>query len=140
MQLISFAESFQLKVKRDGCGDRIIPGKHGHIGDGYANELLGVYLSFDTVRQWHSRRKQLLSLGARLKQNGDTDGVLLFQPEDKPLARLAIRLAGIKRRKSALPPSPKQLAARLAFAHRQRDLLRSSFEAPPNKTATSEPN
>lgn len=35
-----FAEHHHLRVKRDECGDSIIPGTHGHIGDGYGDSKL----------------------------------------------------------------------------------------------------
>lgn len=31
MNIDQFAETFRLRVARDGCGDRIIPGKRGHL-------------------------------------------------------------------------------------------------------------
>lgn len=120
-----FAEQYRLKVRRDSCGDEIIPGKphkadrpedRNHIYE-HSDGRLGVYLSFPSARSWNARRTTALAAGFVLNQNAQTEGTLLFSPENEQQARLAIRLAGIKRiRKS----TPEQLARLAEFSFKPR--------------------
>jgi hypothetical protein len=42
MKIEQFAEQHRVKVRRDEGNEVIIPGKVGHIGDGYNDGVLGV--------------------------------------------------------------------------------------------------
>ncbi len=99
------ALKFGLRVKRDPCGERIIPGRLGHLyehGDG----RLGIMLLLDTRKKWNTRRRWLEQAGFTIWQNGDTEGSALFDPSSGSQARLAIRLVGAKHKRV---PSPAQL-------------------------------
>jgi hypothetical protein len=118
-----FAVQHNLKPRRDDCNDPIICGKVGHICEGYSGGLLGVFVSAETPRAWTYVKLKLVAEAMRVKQDGDTDGVLTFDPANRIQARLALKVAGIKTRRKAAPPSPAQLAARATFADSRRTAL-----------------
>jgi len=118
-----FAESHHLSLKKDGCGDHFIPGTSGHIFEGYADGRLGVYLNGETPKAWTYARRKMEEAGLTIRQNGDVDGVAVFDPANGEHARLAIKITGARVRRMAGPPSPAQIAARAAFADRQRKPL-----------------
>jgi len=105
-----FAEKNRLKYRLDGCGDRIVFGRCGHIGDGYKDGKLGVFVSLPTRRRWNFVRRKLLAPGFVIRQDADTEGVALFDPEDKKQVRLAQSVARIKTRRKPTPEQVAQLA------------------------------
>ncbi len=99
-----FAEKHRLRVKRDPCGDQIAVGKTGHLFQ-FDENLMGLALISpngddpkldNTLR---SRTRRALREGLELHQRGDYESTFLFDAENKQHARLAIRLASIKRRR-----------------------------------------
>jgi len=78
-----------------------------HVYEGFADGRLGVCLMFVTKQKWNRARKALLALGCKVKQDGDTEGCLTFDPANEVQATAVIRFAGLKRRRIA---SPAQLA------------------------------
>ena len=69
--------------------------------------------------KWVHARKKLINAGFTLKQNGDAQGVMLFNPEDKAQAKLALKLAGIRTRQLS-PERKAALAAQLMAARAKR--------------------
>jgi hypothetical protein len=118
-----FAEQYRVKTKRDECGDTIIAGKTGDIFDGYLSGL-GVRVTRETRKQWNSARRQMEAGGFVIRQDADTEGIAVFDPTNKALARLALKLARVIARRNVAAPSPAQLAQRAAFA--QKALLKAS--------------
>jgi hypothetical protein len=119
-----FAEQYHVKVRRDSCGEEIIPGKprnakrqedrrhiFQHSDDG---KLFGVYVHFNSGRAFGFALRRLLAAGFTPAQIGDTEGTMLFNPSDVDEAKAAIQEAGIR---ISRPASPEQLArlARTAF-------------------------
>jgi hypothetical protein len=49
---------------------------------------------FDTPGKWTNAKKKLLAAGFTVRQNGDTEGTALFNPEDKSQARFAFKITG----------------------------------------------
>jgi hypothetical protein len=110
-----FAEQYRVKVRRDNCGEEIIPGRprnatrqedRRHIFQ-YDGKLFGVCLLLASVRAFGNVTRRLLALGFTSGQTGDTEGVLLFDPANSGQAKAAIREAGIRIR---VPASPERLA------------------------------
>src|SRR4029077_7652146 len=106
--LEQFADNRRLRIRRDSCGEAIIAGKprnasrpeyQSHIYDN-GDERFGVCLLCPTVGKWNNAAKRLLAIGLELVQNGDTEGTLLFTPDDRKKAKAAIREAGIKTRRT----------------------------------------
>ena len=130
MEIIEqFAERFKVKTRRDECGDTIIPGKQHKFADGqssifggYDNGQLGVALLFGTKTKWTYARRKLEEAGFFVRQLGETEGVLTFDPANAPQARLAIKTAGVRTKKNMAPPSAAQLAQREKFAVRRREV------------------
>ncbi len=114
-----FAERYRVKTKRDECGDTIIPGKVGHIFDGFESSL-GVCAMLPTRRQWGHIRKKMEAAGFIIRQQGETEGTAIFDPANKQQAKLALRLVRVKVRQQMAPPSAAQLAVRARFAQNRR--------------------
>ena len=125
MSLNNFAATHHLRLKRDQCGDTFIPGTSGHIFDGY-NSGLGVYVSPCSVRGWTFARRAMESAGMTIRQNGDDEGIAVFDPTNAEQARLAIRLTHARVRRMPAPPTSAQLAARAKFADRQRNIPKAA--------------
>ena len=106
MTIEQFAQTFSVNVRRDSCGESIIPGKprkekrpedRSHIFLYSEDEkTFGVLLTFSTARRWNSVRERLVAAGFTLGQKGDREGTLLFDPTDSRQANAAIREAGIR--------------------------------------------
>jgi hypothetical protein len=108
MTIKEFAEKHNLNVRRDSCGEETIPGKpskaervedRSHVYDHGDGKLFGVCLLFASAKRWGNAKRRLLALGSELRQQGDTEGTLLFDPENEGMAKAALREAGVKRRR-----------------------------------------
>ena len=110
----NFAEHYRLKTKLSKDGTKIIQGKFGHIYE-HSNGVLGVLVMLDPPRKryWGCARKTLLKAGFTLVQDGDGEGAAVFDPENPSQARLAIRVAGIKRKRRLSPAQREQRIAHL---------------------------
>lgn len=122
MLIEMFVEKYQVTSKRDDCGDLVINGSRGHIYDGFADDRLGVFIGFATVRKFNSVRKALEVSGFKVRQSGSTEGCFTFNAGDTRQAHLALKTIGARKRREAKPPSLAQLAAREAFANRRRQV------------------
>jgi hypothetical protein len=67
---------------------------------------------------WRKHRHSGIAAGMRLIQDGDAEGCLGFDPTKPDQVKIALKLAGVKRKRQV---SPKQLAtlARYRFTPRQ---------------------
>lgn len=88
MDIQTFAEQHRLTTRKDSCGELIIPGKprnvkplesRCHIFE-HSEGTLGLYLGVASVGKWNNRRKAALASGFTLSQDGDTEGIVLFNP------------------------------------------------------------
>lgn len=132
----SFAESHRVKIRQDSCGDLVISGKQhtddmpvqieycSHIFDCEDGHHLGVCLMFapsgdgksGKSAKWVNARKKLIAAGFTIHQDGDAEGIALFDPSNNAQAKLALRLAGVKTRRQLAPEEAAAVAARLAAA------------------------
>ncbi len=108
--LAGFPEQYRLRVKRDDCGEPIINGKFGHLYE-HAAGLLGLVLEEPRIgkckgRSLLIRGRMAFTGGFRLHQAGDVEAIFLFDLGNPLQEKLAIGLAGVKRRRV---PSPAQL-------------------------------
>ena len=122
MSIEEFAERNSVKIKRDECGDRIVSGRAGHIGDGHAEGKFGLYVMYGTPRRWNNVRRKLEASGMTIKQNGEVDGVVVFDSSNRTQTRLALGVARIRTKRTA---TPAQLAS-LAKARESRELTASA--------------
>jgi hypothetical protein len=122
--LAGLAELYRLRIRLDQCRDAIVQGKLGHLYEHDASRF-GIVLeapangpSLDhTLR---SRKRRALAAGFLLRQEGDSEAVLLFNPADAKQAQLATRLIQAKRTRRAAQPSDAQLRVRALFSSKAR--------------------
>ncbi len=105
MHLNHFSRQHRLHVRRDPCGDSFIFGRFGTISD-YGADLVALTFLADANDKGRdnvlrSRIRRALAAGFQPSQLGDFEAVLVFDSSDHAHARLAIQLAGIKRRRRA---------------------------------------
>lgn len=106
MDISTFAQANRLKVKLDACRFFIIPGRRGHIYEGFDNGL-GVYLDYPTARTYNFAAKLLLASGLVQRQDAECEGCFVFDPANSTQVRAAIRYAKVKPKREM---SPEQLA------------------------------
>jgi len=95
----------RLKTKTDADGTVIAAGKRGQLFDN-GDGRFAVMVQPGRASIWPRTRKKLIEAGFEIAQNGDHEGTALFDPSNAEQARLAIRVAGIKRKRKS---SAKQL-------------------------------
>src|ERR1700746_3355363 len=119
-----FASTHNLRIRRDECGDPIVSGKHGHIYE--ADGMLGVCLldnrpSLPTkARTLLNLRRKALAAGFTPHQLGEAESILLFDPEDKEQASLAIRLVRAKAKRTLTPERRAALVQQMARVRQYR--------------------
>lgn len=125
MNLQAFAEQYRLKIRSgEGEDEKIIPGKYGHIyQDG---KRMAVLFMPDPnaerpprPKRWTAHRKAILKAGATIKLDCEDEGIAFFDPESKEQARLAIKIAGIKRKRLLTPEQHEKSLEVLAAARRK---------------------
>jgi hypothetical protein len=125
MSIIDFAQKYKLKLRRDPeDGTDIIPGTQdqSHLYEWGDTELGVMFITAATNAArpffWRKYRDSGIAAGMRLIQDGDAEGCLGFDPTRPEQVKIALKLAGVKRRRQI---SQKQMAtlARFRFAPRQ---------------------
>jgi hypothetical protein len=123
-----FAETHRLRIKRDVDGTYIIPGNLGdsHIYD-YSDEELGVlfmptHKASDKPRTklWNSVRRKCIAAGMTLRQNGDDEGALSFDPNNAVQVKLAIKCVRARARRRVSEAHRMKLVANAALARAAR--------------------
>jgi hypothetical protein len=120
MTIIDFAEQNKLKVNRDpDDGTDIIRGKHdqSHIYEWDDTELAVMFITPVTkparTFYWRKYRDSGIAAGMRLVQNGDAEGCLGFDPTRPDQVKIALKLAGVKKKRQI---SQKQAATLRQFS------------------------
>lgn len=115
MTLPQFAGHYRLKLSHDECGDPIIPGRLGkdsNISDFSDTELAMCWLADGkkTARpgMWNRTKARCLAAGMTLHQDGDAEGIFVFDPADPVQSKLAIKSVKAKVKRQM---SPERLAA-----------------------------
>ncbi|MGA8309633.1 MAG: hypothetical protein WB755_06360 [Terriglobales bacterium] len=112
MTLANFAEKNRLKVKRDDCGDTIILGKQGYLYEYSATELGVMFMPPRTESEpwgrwrpkaWGNFKRAAAAAGMTLRQNGDTEGCLSFDPENKAQVKVALKIAQVRPKRQRTP-------------------------------------
>lgn len=106
-QVHAFARAHRLKSARGADNAVTIPGRAGAIY-AFDCERLACHIESRTVRARNVRVRNCESQGMVLVQDGDTEAVLTFDPNRPTHVELALKVAGIRRRKV---PSEAQLVA-----------------------------
>ena len=125
-----FADKYRVKVQRDTCNDAVIFGKQfckdmldeyrSHVFDCEDGKHFGVCLMFSSPKKWGHARRKLEAVKFTICQNGDTEGIGLFNPDNKQQAKLALKLAGVKTRRELPPERREALIQTLAAARAAR--------------------
>ena len=135
MNIKQFADCYKVKIRRDSWDDPIIPGKQfckdmperveyrSHVFDNEDGTNFGVCLMFTSARKWGNARRTLQAANFTIRQNGETEGIGLFNPADKAQAKLALKVAGVKNRRQLSPEQRALLANRLATLRENRSTL-----------------
>jgi hypothetical protein len=140
-----YAEKYRLRMKRDRCGDLIVPGKLGHLYE-HGSGRFGMVLeaSADSRRLdnvLRSRKRRALAGGFAIRQEGDSESIVLFDPAEQKQARLALRLVGAKSKRRASPAQlasfEKLLARRASLALGKAQQLGKAPEPSPVTSAIS---
>ena len=134
MTIQEFAAKYRLKTRHITVfkGEQVydIPGKHGEIYEG-DEEFLGVLFAPPSKtdkcgrwcpRKWGKVKRAGLAVGMILRQNGDSEGCLLFEPTNQVQSKLAIKISGVRRKRAVSPES----AARLALNRQKSRVERHS--------------
>ena len=134
MDIKAFASTHNVRTKHDGCGDIIIPGKQfatdmpkrleyrSHVFDYQDGQHFALCLMFAAAgdsgksAKWTYAKHKLTAAGFSICQDGEAEGIALFDPANKAQARLALRLAGVKTRRTMSPEKAHALALRLQAA------------------------
>ena len=123
MTINDFATQHRLKTKHDkGDDTTIIPGKAGQLYEYSDEEFAVMYILPATKparpRVWNRMRDLCAAAGMVLRQKGDAEGAISFNPENGEQVQLAIKLAGVKRKRqmSEKQKAVAEAALRLAFA------------------------
>jgi len=118
MTIQDFAVKHKLKLRwdKDDEGD-IIPGTldQSHVyEDGNQLAVMFITPAAKPARPffWRKYRDLGLAAGMQLRQNGDAEGCLTFDPTDKEQVKIAMKLAGVKKKRQV---SEKQLATLARF-------------------------
>jgi hypothetical protein len=126
MNLQEFAARYQVKIKKDSCGDEIIPGKahkalnakrledHPHVWE-HDRYGIAAYLTFPTRARWLSTQRRLEAIGTvRFVQTGDVEGIICFDPLNEVMTRLIFKIARVRVKRQLTDEQRAALRARFA--------------------------
>jgi hypothetical protein len=135
----TFAQQHRLPTSRDiDDMTTVIRGRAGcHLYE-YSDSELGLMVLSDATnarpRRWAGIRKNCLEAGMMLRQNGDDEGALSFDPKNQQQARLAIKVTGARPKRRLSPEHREKLRA-MGFQKRQSPTLnRASRDKKPLET------
>jgi hypothetical protein len=109
-ELERFAAKHRLKTRLDECGEKIIPGRQGQIYEWGVNtdtgvfELGAMFMPPKTAehpwgrwmpRTWGNFKRVGLALMMTVRQSGDSEGCLSFDPANPAQVKLAMKVARV---------------------------------------------
>jgi len=138
LEIIKLANDRRLRIRRDDCGDPIIPGQHGEIGE-HGDGLLNACFhgkgaeAFSRLRARRIRRALTSGLGTLISGcDGADEALFTFARTDGKAVKWFIEALGIRRCRSVSP----EVAARLRqFARMRRGIAGEAFQ--PQETAAA---
>ncbi len=141
MTVIEFANAHRLTLKTDrGDGTQVVVGRTGQIYEYSATELAVMFILLDDSqpcpRRWSNALRKCAAAGMRVLQNGDAEGTLAFDPSNPEQVKLAIAVAGIKRKKKLSDQHrAKLVASGVRFSRKPRRVYKA---APASRNASCE--
>jgi hypothetical protein len=117
VELRTFAEKYRLYTKLDTDGTTIVAGKLGHLYE-HSDTQLGLLFmpSVPRARLWAATKAKGTAAGMIVRQNGDSEGTLLFDANIPDQARLAISLVRARTKRILTDEQRSALAERLSKA------------------------
>jgi hypothetical protein len=130
-----FAVAQRVKTRVDVDETPIIPGKFGQIYEHDEDVLAVMFMPkvkpeepvLGWKRKWTHWRESCVEAGMELQQNGDWEGSLTFDPKNQIQCRLAVRVAGIKRKRVLSPESLEALGRKGAIGLQRAASLRNAL-------------
>ena len=121
--LFTFATKYRLKIATDSSGDTCIPcqlSKDANIGE-YGDRELAICWITDGKKAartglWNRTKVKCLAAGMTLSQEGDAEGVFVFDPADPVQAKLAIKSVKARVKRQMTPERRAALSETLAKA------------------------
>ena len=98
----SFATANKLQIPRiDTDGTPVLFGRTGQVFEHDSARLGVIYANPKdlTSQRWNTFRGEALNAGMELIQHGDREGSLAFDPKNRAQTKLAIKGAGVKRKR-----------------------------------------
>jgi hypothetical protein len=132
LNIKEFAAKYHVRTKRDSCGEDIVAGSvrpkdmparveyAAHVYDHGDGKRFGLLLLFQSKPKWTYAKKKLVAAGFTIKQDGDTEGTALFDPENCAQVDVAFRVAHIRVRKELTAERREALSARLTAARQSK--------------------
>jgi len=121
-----FVQQNRLRASRETDGTTVIWGQAGCHLYLYSDSELGLMIlseAEDTrTRRWSGIRKKCLAAGMILRQNGEDEGAMSFNPNNRQQSRLAIEASGARPKRRLSPKHRAKLLA-VGFQKRQRPTL-----------------
>ena len=123
----TFAQQNRLPILRENDDKTtVIRGQSGcHLYE-YSDSELGLMVLSDPKdarpRRWAGIRKKCFAAGMTLRQNGDDEGALSFDPKNRQQARLAIKITGARPKRQLSPEHRAKLVA-VGFQKRRHTTL-----------------
>jgi hypothetical protein len=113
MDLKEFAQKHSLQIRRSRQDDTDnIVGRFGEIYEYDDGELALMLCGVPTgTGRWSRVRSKCIAAGMTVRQNGDDEGALSFDPANKEQAALAVKLAGARPRRRLSPKHRAKLQA-----------------------------
>lgn len=106
-----FASEHGRRIKRDAQdGTRYVPGTYGSIHDHFDGQHLCAVVMTESAKRWGNRKRTGLAAGMRVTMDGDSEGALLFDPEDPKQAKAALGIVKAYRRRKVSPETRARLA------------------------------
>jgi hypothetical protein len=122
--LAKFADRYRLRVRRNSeDGTEILEGRRGHIFEYSTTELGVLYMPGlkhgRGIGTWHPKIwnrfcEDAGKCGMTIRQRGDSEGTISFNPENTEQAKLTIKIARAKTKRVITPERAAKLAANLS--------------------------
>lgn len=124
MTVEAFAEQHRLRLRRNDCGEHFIPCRRGQILD-YGDGRFGVMILNDSPRVWGNARRSMEAAHFEILQDGEEEGVGLFDPTNARQVKVAFKVAKPCRRKNLSEETLAKLSRQVRIARSVQKNLNS---------------
>ncbi len=99
MRLAEFAATYRLRISRDECGDLVIAGRFGEIGEYDRDHLYACFHGEQSRTRAHRINAALRRNIGRAVVKGTDEALFVFVGEDDRFSRWFIRTLGIRQKR-----------------------------------------